>query len=175
MKKIVGLYYRCSLIICLSAFLSLIGLIALSSSAFALQWEDFTYTESSGTITITGYACHSGRQPVLIPSAIYVSPVVGIGEYAFLGCIGLTSVTIPDSITVIGDYAFASCTGLTSAYFYGNAPSMGQNVFSGCASSFSICYTAGSTGFTTPKWENYPATQCAETISSANAIREKVK
>ena len=36
-------------------FLSLIGLMFLSSSAFALQSGDFTYTESGGTVTITGY------------------------------------------------------------------------------------------------------------------------
>ena len=32
----------------------------------------------------------------------------------YSGCSGLTSVTIPNSITFIGDYAFAYCNGLTS-------------------------------------------------------------
>ena len=35
-----------------------------------------------------------------------------------------------------------------------------SNVFYGCASNFSICYTAGSTGFTTPTWNGYPASVC---------------
>ena len=32
--------------------------------------------------------------------------VTSIGDYAFYGCTGLTSVTIPDSVTSIGDGAF---------------------------------------------------------------------
>ncbi|MDR2692372.1 MAG: leucine-rich repeat domain-containing protein, partial [Dysgonamonadaceae bacterium] len=37
-----------------------------------------------------------------------------IGEYAFFGYPGLTSVVIPESIKEIGGYAFAGCFGLTS-------------------------------------------------------------
>ncbi len=35
--------------------------------------------------------------------------VTKIGWYAFFDCKGLTSVTIPDSVTEIGDSAFANC------------------------------------------------------------------
>ena len=48
--------------------------------------------------------------------------VASIGEYAFDGCTGLTSITIPDSVTSIGDYAFTGCTGLVDiAVAKGNA------------------------------------------------------
>ena len=40
--------------------------------------------------------------------------VTEIGEGAFYGCTGLTSVTIPNSVTEIGESAFYGCTGLTS-------------------------------------------------------------
>ena len=40
--------------------------------------------------------------------------VASIGYYAFSGCTGLTSITIPSSVTEIGDFAFGGCTGLTS-------------------------------------------------------------
>ena len=35
--------------------------------------------------------------------------VTSIGESAFYGCSGLTSVTIPDGVTSIGGYAFYGC------------------------------------------------------------------
>ena len=41
-----------------------------------------------------------------------------IGSRAFLGCSGLTSLTLPADITSIGDEAFQGCSGLTSIYVY---------------------------------------------------------
>ncbi|MBO4412926.1 MAG: leucine-rich repeat domain-containing protein [Clostridia bacterium] len=38
----------------------------------------------------------------------------GIGDFAFFGCIGLTEVTIPSSVGSIGSDAFSGCTGLTT-------------------------------------------------------------
>ena len=82
-RKFVGFYYRCSFKVCLWAFLSLIGLIFLSSSAFALQSGDFTYTVSGGTVTITGYT-GSGGGAVVIPATIDGMPVVSIGDQCVL-------------------------------------------------------------------------------------------
>ena len=45
-----------------------------------------------------------------------------IGGFAFWDCSGLTSITIPDSVTSIEDYAFSGCSGLTSVYCKAIAP-----------------------------------------------------
>lgn len=53
-----------------------------------------------------------------------------IGEGAFSGCSGLTSLNLPDGITSIGKYAFYGCSGLTSIYVYAEkVPQMGGAVF----------------------------------------------
>lgn len=57
--------------------------------------------------------------------------VISIGKQAFPGS-GLTSVTIPNSITSIGDYAFNDCTGLTSVTFGNGVKYIGKDAFSSC-------------------------------------------
>ena len=52
-------------------------------------------------------------------SIVLKEGTLGIADYAFSGCTGLTSVTIPDSVTSIDSYAFRGCTGLTSITFNG--------------------------------------------------------
>ncbi len=42
-----------------------------------------------------------------------------IGYSAFNGCTGLTSITIPNSVTSIGSYAFNDCTNLKDIYYTG--------------------------------------------------------
>ena len=45
-----------------------------------------------------------------------------IGYCAFWGCSGLTSVTIPSSVTKIGNNAFSGCSGLTCVYVSWKTP-----------------------------------------------------
>jgi hypothetical protein len=156
-------------------------------SASAEQFGLFTYTVSDEEITITDYP-ENATGHVEIPAEIDGLPVTmigdgaffgctgltsitisegvtSIGDSAFSGCIGLTSITIPDSVTSIELSAFSSCTGLHSVIFLGDAPILGGNNFLNPAPDFTIYYLAGSTGFTSPVWHGSPAVMLENPVS----------
>ncbi len=70
----------------------------------------------------------AGCQNTVIPISITT-----IGEYAFSGCSGLTSMTIPNSVTTIGYSAFSGCSGLTSVTIPNSVTSIGFSAFYGCS------------------------------------------
>ena len=61
-----------------------------------------------------------------------------IRNHAFRSCTGLTSVTIPNSVTSIGSYAFSECTGLTSMTIPDSVTKIDAYVFNKCTSLVSI-------------------------------------
>ena len=48
-----------------------------------------------------------------------------MGEYTFRNCSGLTSATIPASVTSMGDFAFGKCKGLASIKYRGTEAQWG--------------------------------------------------
>ena len=62
----------------------------------------------------------------------YFTGLTAIEDYAFYGCTGLTSITIPDSVTSIGNYSFNGCTGLTAINFPNSVKTIDMAVFYGC-------------------------------------------
>ena len=70
----------------------------------------------------------SGLTSVTIPNS-----VTSIGEYAFSWCSGLTSITFPNSVTSIGYGAFYYCSGLTSVTIPNSVTSIGNYAFKGCS------------------------------------------
>ena len=88
-----------------------------------------TYNSKTYSVTsIRGAAFYncSGLTSVTIPNS--VTSIVG--ESAFYGCSSLTSVTIPNSVTSIANWTFANCTGLNSVTCFAiYPPKLGYNVF----------------------------------------------
>ena len=84
-----------------------------------------------GTAGITKYI-DNGSKTVTIPSTIDGYKVTEIGDDAFEGCTGLTSVTIPSSVKRIKYYAFEGCTGLTSVTIPSSVTEIGDSAFAGC-------------------------------------------
>jgi Flp pilus assembly protein protease CpaA len=64
--------------------------------------------------------------------------VTTIGEWAFSGCSGLTSVRISNSVTTIGDGAFYDCSGLTSVTIPNSVTTIGFRAFYGCSGLTSV-------------------------------------
>lgn len=73
-----------------------------NQTELAVSYQGSRYSE---------YDEYSGN--VVIPSSVSYGgntySVTSIGGYAFRGCSGLTSITIPNSVTSIGDHAFNHC------------------------------------------------------------------
>ena len=68
-----------------------------------------------------------GLTSITIPNS-----VTFIWDNAFKGCKGLTSITIPNSVIYIGDYVFYGCTGLTSITIGKSVTSIGYSAFDRC-------------------------------------------
>jgi len=74
--------------------------------------------------------------------------VTEIGNWAFRECTGLTSVTIPASITVIDWGAFFKCTSLTSVNIPASVMFIYGNPFAECTSLTGITVDSGNPNFT---------------------------
>ena len=97
----------------------------------SVKYNSVTYSVTS--IGDNAFNGCSGLTSITIPNS-----VTRIGSNAFYNCSGLTSVTIPNSVTSIGDYVFENCTGLTSVTIGNSVPSIGNWAFSGCSGLTSV-------------------------------------
>ena len=90
--------------------------------------EGNTKYKSTGNclIEIESEKLISGCKNSVIPTD---GSVTSIGDFAFIGCSGLTSITIPNSVTSIGDSAFVGCSGLTSITIPNSVTSIGEYAF----------------------------------------------
>ena len=143
--------------------LVLLGLIVASSTLVAQQY-DFKVGQLYYKITDTTnrkvavvpenssypYYNNAPTGAITIPATVAnggnTYSITSIGEYAFYGCRGLTSITITNSITKIDNGAFCYCKSLTSVNLPSGVDSIGSNnfysedkgVFEGCTSLTSI-------------------------------------
>jgi hypothetical protein len=89
-----------------------------------------TFTDSIGiayTSNVDGTSCYVSSNITTLSGNIVIPDkvtnnnitynVTGIGNFAFLECASLTSITIPNSVTSIGNNAFEACTGLKTVIF----------------------------------------------------------
>lgn len=94
-------------------------------------------------IDISSFEGCVGLQSITIPDS-----VTRIGESAFKGCSSLNSITIPNSVTSIGWMAFSDCFSLTSITIPNSVTNIGESAFSYCSSLTSITFNG-----TKAQWE----------------------
>jgi|GEM_PF-1515455 len=134
MEKKSGKFVMSTIVVILLFFGAIF--VASTYSVSAAQDGDYIYLQSGGFATITGYTGAGGA--ITIPSTLGGYPTVAIGEYAFLECDSLTSVTIPNSVTTIGYEAFEYCTNLTSVTIPNSITSIGTYAFHHCTNLTSV-------------------------------------
>ena len=92
-------------------------------------WCKISFEDYGNPLSIAHHLCLNGEE---IKDLVIPNNVTSIGNNAFSGCSGLTSVTIPNSVMSIGYWAFDGCSGLTSATIPNSVTSIGYDAFSDC-------------------------------------------
>ena len=95
------------------------GTTAVPWSDWTLHARYLTWTVSGNAVTITG-TVGAPTGALTIPAEINGIPVRTIGSNAFKNCSGLTSITIPSSVTSIGGNAFSGCSAIKDVVIPGS-------------------------------------------------------
>ena len=92
-----------------------------------------SYTEGKlATLDLSGSKIVKGGDSYISGYPLYYTSDDVIGDYAFKGCSGLTSLTLPSSLTEIGKYAFSGCSGLTGLTLPSSVTTIDYSAFYGC-------------------------------------------
>lgn len=119
-----------------SLFTALLCLFCTSSWAYDCEVNGIYYNRTS----VTDFEVTSGDKKytgdIVIPENVTYNgrtfKVTTIGNYAFYGCTGLTSVIIPDNVATIESGAFYGCTALSIISIPNNVKSIEDAAFRGC-------------------------------------------
>jgi len=121
------------------------------------------YTTSLNEIGIAAFTGCTGLTSVTIPNS-----VTFIRNYAFLNCMGLTSIITPNSVTSIGNFAFSGCSGLTSVTISNSVRSIGNTTFNHCTKLEKIIVSENNPAFSSIEGVLF-SKDCTKLITYPNA------
>jgi len=84
---------------------------------------------------------------ILLTSVYIPEGVTVIPNQMFRGCTQLEYLTLPSTITNVDNGAFQTCPNLKGLYFLGNAPTRASDLFTGGTTNVTIYYTQGASGW----------------------------
>jgi len=143
-----------------TAFLMLLLALAVQAEQDTVprSWKSGATTATlshDGTLTVSGNGAmdnysrmHSSRwwkRSLESITGVVIEPgITHIGDFAFRGCVNLTSVTIPESVVSIGESAFEE-TGLTHITIPNSVTHIGESAFVGARRLTSVTIPSGMT------------------------------
>ena len=103
---------------------------------YSKSYSPFSEIETLTTLEISNNVTEIGNSAFLgccgLTSVFFPNSVLTIDQYAFKGCKNLTSISIPNSVTSINQYAFQNCSNLTSISIPNSVISIDKSAFQGC-------------------------------------------
>ena len=131
--------------------------ITIPDSVTSIGDSAFSYCSGLGSIEVEeGNSMYHSEGDCLIEqssmtlvlgckNSVIPKGVKSIGDYAFYGCSGLTSITIPDSVTSIGESVFCYCSGLTNITIPKGVKNIENYTFFDCSGLTSVTIPASVT------------------------------
>ncbi len=103
----------------------------------------YEYDAGLEGLVITGYTADLAAETA-IPGSIRGYAVRAIGSSAFQSCKVLTSITLPEGLTMIESYAFLWCQNLKKLSLPGSLKTIGMYAFYGCSALNNVSYSGSS-------------------------------
>ncbi len=106
----------------ITAMFEAVAITEFDAAAPSGQMLHYTVNNDGSSVMVSGHEDNISGDLTIPSSVSYCNntySVIKIANNTFNNCSGLTSITLPGTITSIGNYAFSGCSGLTQTYFTG--------------------------------------------------------